>query len=145
MNRNLIIWIFLWLIALPLPAQTPYFRSHSFPEQFKNAEVKLLYQCSDGFIWLGTDKGVFRYDGIDFLPYITADSISHNRVSAMYKDQRGRMWIGYENGMIGYFEQFGEFQWWMPEEGLPVVPITGFGEGRDGTFWFATYGEGLYY
>lgn len=126
-------------------AQTPHFRSHAFPELYKDAVVQELYQCSDGYIWLGTDMGLFRYDGMDFQPYITPDSISDNRVSALYEDRRGRLWIGYENGAVCYIEQFRKIQLWTPEEGLPASPVTGFGEGPDDRFWFATYGEGLYY
>ena len=135
----------MFVLLVKTQAQTPFFRAHTFPDAHKETKVKLLYQCTDGYVWLGTDKGLFRYDGLNFIPYFAPDSICNNRVSALYEDQHGKMWIGYEDGRIFYTEQFQSIRLWTPEEGLPVVPVTGFGEGADGNFWFSTYGEGLYF
>ncbi len=107
--------------------------------------MSLVYEASDGFLWFGSNEGLFRYDGQQFQQFLAPDSLSNNRVSAIFEDKRRRLWVGYEDGRIFHLGPSGELTLWQPEEGLPAARISGFGQGKDGMIWIATYGEGLYY
>jgi signal transduction histidine kinase/streptogramin lyase len=66
-----------------------------------------IVQGSAGFIWIGTEDGLNRYDGYDFEVYLhdprDPNSISDNYVSALHVDRSGTLWIGtWRNGLNRY-------------------------------------------
>jgi two-component sensor histidine kinase len=63
-----------------------------------------IYQDPDGFIWIGTDKGVARYNGQKFETFTTADGLSDNECFFFQPDHYGRMWIGTYNGELCYYK-----------------------------------------
>jgi Histidine kinase/Two component regulator propeller len=50
-----------------------------------------LLQDHQGFIWLGTDKGLFRYDGITFKPFLGTGQ-NDKSISNLMEDVSGRIW-----------------------------------------------------
>ncbi len=127
-----------------LTAQNAFFKTHPFEEPFKHVQVRSLYKDGRDLLWLGTKGGLFSFDGLSYTPYLKQDS-SSNDVTAIYHSRRNdQLWVGYQDGTI-YRVMDGHLVLWKPEEGLPKVPIVAFLEDREGRFWFATYGEGLYY
>ena len=142
--RKNILWISLVLLGLASTAQVPHYKLHKLGESFKEAEVALVYQTQNGFLWFGSDQGLLQYDGFTFHSIVPADTLSSNEVSAIFEDSHGILWVGYSNGAIYQVSNLLELQPWGIEEGWPKVPITGFEETEDGNFWIATYGEGVY-
>lgn len=134
----------LWCLG-PVSGQQPYFRYHKLPEDWTDAEVSTIYEASGGFVWIGTDQGLLRFDGLDFKPFRVAGNPNPLEVSAIYADRLGTLWVGYESGTIVHMHGDDSLRVWSPEEGLPDVPITGFGEDEKGRLWFGTYGEGVYF
>lgn len=126
-----------------LSAQSPYFRKHTLPQQYNTAGISITRQDSRGFVWLGSSKGLFRFNGIEYL-HMQHDSSHDEQVTAIYEDVYGKQWIGYKDGEIGIVEN-DRFIPYSPEEGFPAVPVTGFMEDKNKVLWFSTYGEGLYY
>lgn len=65
-----------------------------------------IAQDKEGFIWIGTEYGLNRYDGITFKAYLHDDSdensIKSNIVRSLFKDKEGRLWIGFLNGLQLY-------------------------------------------
>ncbi len=126
-----------------LAGQVPAFKTHALPGLLNNSNVNLIFQDHLSFIWVGTKNGLFRYDGMRFAPYLKPDTLS-NDVSALFMDDDGTLWIGYQDGSIYYKREGPELLEWMPEEGVPNVPIRGFQKDYNRNLWIATYGEGLY-
>jgi PAS domain S-box-containing protein len=59
-----------------------------------------LMEDRDGFIWFGTDVGLWRYDGYGFKNY---SHIVPERIdTTMYQDRDGMVWIGTENGLVAF-------------------------------------------
>lgn len=59
-----------------------------------------LMEDRDGFVWIGTDVGLWRYDGYGFKSF---SHIVPERIDAgMYQDEEGTIWIGTENGLIAF-------------------------------------------
>jgi ligand-binding sensor domain-containing protein len=65
----------------------------------------IYHACEDnnGFIWLGTDHGVSRYDGHYFDNFTTADGLPDNEVLKVYADKSGRVWFLALNGKVSYY------------------------------------------
>ncbi|WP_371187911.1 EAL domain-containing protein [Thalassotalea maritima] len=68
-----------------------------------NAQINRIYQQSNGYIWLATAKGVFRYDGHDFQHFFyspgEAHHISNNFVLDIVEDADGYLWLATEAGL----------------------------------------------
>jgi flagellar biosynthesis regulator FlbT len=64
-----------------------------------------VYQDDDGFIWIGTDKGVARYNGRRFEIFTTADGLSDNECFFFRKDYEGRLWLITSNGELCYYKE----------------------------------------
>jgi len=140
--------IIIAFLAFLLPAargQAPFFVEHPLSEIYRDVKVSLIHEASDGFLWFGSDKGLFRYDGQEYVQFLAPDTLTNNVVTAAFEDEQHRFWIGYEDGKVFSMTHSGVFQLWEPEEGLPAARISGFARGRGGLMWVATYGEGLYY
>lgn len=63
-----------------------------------------LYEDEDGVIWIGTDKGVARYNGVAFETFTTADGLSDNECFFFQPDYNGRLWIGTYNGTLCFYK-----------------------------------------
>ncbi|WP_344823181.1 two-component regulator propeller domain-containing protein, partial [Rurimicrobium arvi] len=63
-----------------------------------------IYKDPEGFFWLGTDKGISRFNGLTFENFTTADGLSDNECFFFKQDLYGRLWIGTYNGQLCYYK-----------------------------------------
>lgn len=107
--------------------------------------VAALAQTSDGFLWIGADRGLYRYDGARFehIEDLPGESPSVRPVFALYASTDGGLWISYESGGIGFLKD-GHITQYGQKDGLPEHgTIEGFAEDRHGAIWL--YGAGGLY
>ncbi len=67
--------------------------------------VYCLLQDREGYIWLGTEDGLNRYDGYEFRQYRPTEkpnSISNGFITSMVEDSLGRIWVGTSDGLNVY-------------------------------------------
>src|SRR6187549_3686465 len=59
-----------------------------------------------GYLWLGLQEGLARFDGISFRTFKVEDTpaLASNYVSALFEDRRGRIWVGGDTGDLSYFD-----------------------------------------
>ena len=71
-------------------------------------EVSSVIQDRDGYIWMGTQNGLQRYDGNQFITLTnrTSDSTSipNNFITSMYIDRKGNFWLIGGNNKVGLFD-----------------------------------------
>lgn len=64
-------------------------------------------QDKEGYLWVGTENGLQRYDGVRFITFRhiegDATSIAANSVEGMYYDSKGRLWLRLGGTTLGYF------------------------------------------
>src|SRR5678815_4860017 len=70
---------------------------------FKDGAPENIYalaQTTDGFLWLGTPKGLFRFDGTRFELFRSAfgTHLASTSITALYAPASGGLWIGYQFG-----------------------------------------------
>jgi signal transduction histidine kinase/ligand-binding sensor domain-containing protein len=98
-------------------------------------------QTSDGYLWLGTQNGLLRFDGVKFAPYDSA-GLPGQGYNYLLGARDGSLWIGTRIG-IGRLKD-GKFRWYSdPAQHSGISAIL---EDREGKIWFTRYlvprGEG---
>lgn len=124
-------------------AQSPFFQSYSLLKRNETVQVNVVFQDKSGFIWYGTNKGLFRFDGINQLRYTHSDSLPDNHVTAIAQDSSGRIWAGHRNGNLSFLDK-GLVHKFVPE-GSSSNEISDILFDREGNLWFSTLNDGLYY
>jgi ligand-binding sensor domain-containing protein/signal transduction histidine kinase len=85
----------------------------SIDKGLSNTSVYALAQTEDGYLWIGTQNGLNRYDGYGFkvFNYIpgTKSSLSNNWVKALCTDKKGNLWIGTSSGLNRFNYQTEDF------------------------------------
>lgn len=120
-------------------AQAPFFKKIVFDKEQKDAKLSKIFQDTKGCMWLGTNVGICRYDGISF-KYLEKDSL---QVTAIAESNTGAIWMGHINGSIEYIEH-NILKKFLPQEGLPKIKISAIVFDHQNRLWFSTYGEGIY-
>lgn len=102
-------------------------------------EVNCLYQSSSGYIWIGTDGGLYRYNGSSFnsINLWNTNRSDVYSINSIMQDSRGRMWIGTDNYGLFYIEK-GENYQLQDEYYAGIKKIYDFCELPDGTIYVST-------
>ncbi|WP_109126039.1 triple tyrosine motif-containing protein [Dyella sp. C11] len=105
--------------------------------------VCVIAQAPDGYLWLGTGTGLFRFDGVQFSPYRLAPGqhLLSNDITALTFASDGGLWIGSYAGGANLLKD-GQLTSFSSREGFPSGWVLDFTEGPDGDVWVAT-GQGL--
>jgi len=124
-------------------SQDAFFKAHPLNGEINNGNLQTILQDRQGFIWLGTTIGIYRFDGINCTPVIADDSLQNASFTAIFQDREGIIWAGTRSGSIATIKK-GKLKLFKTEEGNPQSPITAIEQDSCGNIWFATYGEGIY-
>ncbi len=150
-NKIAIIILFLNLISIsPLYAQnTGYSYEHfTTKEGLSQITIRCLLQDRTGYLWIGTNDGLNRYDGYSFKTYrhrlYDKNSICNNRITSIFEDSSGLIWIGTEYGLNTYnpeTEKIASFET-MADDSLKILKsfiMSIFEQPEDtGKIWIAT-------
>jgi len=87
---------------------TPYkFKRYSVEDGLSQGTILSMYQDSTGYIWLGTENGLNRFDGYEFL---RINNILGHDVRAITGDSDGNLWIGTTEALNFLKEDSNEFE-----------------------------------
>lgn len=101
------------------------------------AEVNAIAQTNDGFLWVGTYAGIYKYNGIKFEPVDLDESIRN--VMTLFVDSRGRLWIGTnDSGAVCYDPTTGETESYSTANGLNADSIRAISEDSNGNIYLGT-------
>jgi ligand-binding sensor domain-containing protein len=64
-----------------------------------NATVTRLAQDHQGALWVGTENGLYRYDGHRFLRFTTSEGLPGDKITAIHESPDGILWVGTLNGL----------------------------------------------
>jgi signal transduction histidine kinase/ligand-binding sensor domain-containing protein len=98
--------------------------------------VYSLAQTTDGFLWIGTSTGLYRFDGLKFEPFLESTG-DHPilEVRTLLSTSDGGLWIGYRTG-VAYLKQ-DQVSLYTEQDGLPYGRVSNLAQTPDGAIWAA--------
>ncbi|MCU1348749.1 MAG: ATPase, partial [Acidobacteria bacterium] len=96
------------------------------------ADIRALAQTTDGYLWLGTRLGLFRFDGVRFSRFEAraGDSLPRDRIRSLLAAHNGSLWIGWLSGTVSRLRN-GRVTTFDEGKGLPFTQAMA--EAGDGT------------
>lgn len=126
------------------------FTSLGIERGLSNSKATCITQDTLGFIWIGTQDGLNRYDGYD-LQIFKHDggkpgSIPNNYIRSLYTDSHGTVWIGTDDGLCKYVRENNRFEsiQLYPHAGELEVFKIGFIGADNGQFLLFSVGNMIY-
>ena len=103
-----------------------------------------ITQDQSGYIWIGTNEGLVRFDGVRFVSgrQLGLERLPNASVRTLFMARDGSVWIGFGTGGIGRLKD-GRLQTYTMDDGLPPGVVAGLAEDRHGRNWAAS-ANGLY-
>ncbi|MBA4318763.1 MAG: hypothetical protein C0412_10220 [Flavobacterium sp.] len=114
-------------------------RSWDSKNGFLPYSINTILQTRDDYIWIGTDEGLVRFDGLGFSAYNTNNTkaFKTNNVSSIVEDKDGRLWIGCtDGGLLSYFE--GSFTYYFIKDQLKDDRISSMCLDHENNLWIGT-------
>ena len=112
-------------------------RSWQTDSGLPNNTVNAVAQTRDGYLWLGTDAGLARFDGVHCRVFGLQDGLPSLQISALLEDQRGVLWVGTSGGGLSRMAN-GEFRTFTSRDGLTANAIQALIEATNGDLWVGT-------
>jgi ligand-binding sensor domain-containing protein/class 3 adenylate cyclase/predicted metal-dependent HD superfamily phosphohydrolase len=125
------------------------FNRISIKQGLSQSSVNKVIQDKDGFIWIGTQDGLNKYDGYNISVFYNdpsdTNSISNNYINCLLQDSKGYIWIGTDFGLCRYDPIYEKFERYFEKNGLPDNSIREIIEDQTGKLWVGTINSGLVY
>ncbi|MBI5215679.1 MAG: histidine kinase [Ignavibacteriae bacterium] len=108
--------------------------------------VHSIVQSHDGYLWLSTDDGLVRFDGVRFKLFDNTNTkeLKHNQISTIVEDKNGNLWFGTRGGGLMKYRD-GKFFHYGKKDGLPSETIHAMCLSNDGGLWLGTEMVGICY
>ncbi len=128
------------------------FKHLTVNEGLSDNSVFAILQDKEGFMWLGTEDGLNKYDGYKFTIYRHNPSDTNSIgpggiIYSIYEDKEGLIWVGAEGSLSVLDKKTGKFKSYKNEpknpNSLSNDIVTGIIEDNAGYMWISTYGGGL--
>jgi ligand-binding sensor domain-containing protein/signal transduction histidine kinase len=105
-------------------SQTIRFEHISITEGLSQSVVNAILQDRRGFLWIGTEDGLNRYDGYEIKVFRpepeNPESLSDRWITALGEDTQGYLWIGTRQGGLNRFDPMtGKFMNYRHEPAVP--------------------------
>src|ERR1700730_15637759 len=98
--RTAAIWAISVLVSSTfLSAQRYTFRQYGVAEGLTNLTVGCLLQDRTGYLWAGTDNGLFRYDGTTFQSFMHRDGLPATDIRSLAESPDGVLWVATGDGV----------------------------------------------
>jgi len=144
-QRSLFIGIYVLLPYAPACALPPDLKLAQFYHTAWSAKegaptgIQSLAQTTDGYLWMGTFAGLFRFDGVHFerIDTVHNQPLPSTNVYTVWAPASGGLWVGYAFGGASFISN-GRITNYGEREGLPGGTVQAFAQDGIGTVWMAT-------
>lgn len=149
--KRLLVLLVLFVSSTSMFCVDLNFKYYRVEDGLSSNTVYDIIQDTKGYIWVGTENGLNRFDGHDFRHYrnIPRDtsSIVSNYVYKLFEEVNGDIWIGTEKGICIYNSSWDSFKSFdvATDQGVTIADrIQGFVPDAQGKLWIASTGQGLF-
>ena len=143
-----------WFLGDELSAQSQAMRFERISQEqgLSQGTVNCVLQDDVGFLWIGTQDGLNRYDGYSFRIYkhdpLNPDSLTSSWIEALVQDAAGNLWIGTGGGGLARWNRHSDgFEWFRHRPSDPTSVsgdrISALYFDRQGDLWIGTASSGL--
>jgi ligand-binding sensor domain-containing protein/signal transduction histidine kinase len=85
-------------LSTPAKSQSTHFNQYkrtqwSSDQGLSAGRIQALAQTPDGYLWVGTVNGLFRFDGFRFLPVLTEEQAPLRNILGLTVDRQGTLWV----------------------------------------------------
>jgi ligand-binding sensor domain-containing protein len=111
--------------------------------------VNVIEEGSNGNMWLGTDRGLYKFTGTHLntssvAAFTKLNGLSVNAVTSLFFDSNERLWIGYMKGTtVSWLDKSGGIHQLDLMNGIDSTTVRDISEDEKGDIWFATDSTGL--
>lgn len=120
-------------------------------ESLSNSFVRCFFKDSEGYMWLGTNDGLIKYDGTNVVRYEQdpddAHSLPHNNINVITEDANHQIWVGTSLGLSTYDKDLDRFDLFDPIPSqsslLSNSYVTSVTFDPYGRIWIGTHGGGV--
>jgi ligand-binding sensor domain-containing protein len=113
--------------------------------------ITCIAQDGIGYIWFGTNNGLYRFDGYEVTEYrhdpYNLNTIAHNNVNCIYADKQNVLWIGTWGGLTKFVTATGRFTRFTHDprnlNSISSSDVRAIVEDGSGNLWIGTFGGGL--
>jgi signal transduction histidine kinase/ligand-binding sensor domain-containing protein len=125
-----------------LSAKTWGHQSWSTENGLPQNSVHQILQTKDGYLWIATEGGLSRFDGLTFKTFTqeSDQAFTSDDICCLAQDSRGSLWVGTADGLLQY--SGGEFRRFSVRDGLPSSAIEAVAVASDGGLLVLT-GDGV--
>lgn len=151
-NLKMVIFLLLLIQTSIVFAQLPKleFSTLNDLEDISNSNGIVITQDSVGYLWIGTERGLFRYDGQTVFNYRNNEngnnSLPSGRINKLFVDSKKNLWLCTNEGLYKYNPEFDNFSPIVVDSDLRGVPgynISAIAEDRTGQLFIA-YEKSIY-
>ncbi len=138
------------ILPTPVP-ETPQFRRFGVDQGLPSSRINGLAQDRAGYLWIATDDGVARYDGVGMRVWRHDPGIvggmPDNLVNTLHVDRADAVWMAFSTGGVGRIDAHRRevIPLGSEESGaLASADVWAIAETPDGSLWFGAFGQGLF-
>lgn len=125
---------------------TAYIKNFDIKDGIVQHNINALMKDHEGFVWVGTDEGLLKYNGHEFVAFIYSPSdtgsLSDNSVLSLFEDSKGRIWVGTKTGLNLLDKRTGTFKRFLhdpdDENSLTQNTISSIAEDSLGNIWIGS-------
>lgn len=147
----LIIYLSIHLYGYAILPTQFHFRHYNIENGISANNISALLQDQKGFIWIGTDNGLSRFDGNQFTFYQKSNplysGLHANSINTICETNSNELWLGTENGVFIYNQvkdTFTPFTKQTNDKTSITSWITHIIQDKEGNIWIATHKQGIF-
>jgi signal transduction histidine kinase/ligand-binding sensor domain-containing protein len=122
---------------IPQYMQSVWTNENGLPQN----SVYVISEMPDGYLWVGTQEGLVRFDGLRFVSSGRSENLPFPLVTSILAGRDGTLWIATQSGLARYRE--GAYKLYSGSNGLSSGNVTALAATADGDVWIATAEHGL--
>lgn len=150
--------LFGWMLGLAVAQaamarvpETPQFRRIGIEQGLPSSRINGLAQDRAGYLWVATDDGVARFDGLSMRVWRHNPGIvggmPDNLVNTLHIDRSDRVWLSFGKNGVGVIDTLRREVSPLVSDDVPgfaTADVWAIAETPDGSLWFGSFGDGLF-